>query len=183
VTWHSLLWLAARITGLSAAGVIATTLVAGIALRNSLFGGWLRLRDLGAIHRFLTWSWAPLICLHVGVVLLDPISRIRPLDVLLPFGVTYGALAVGFGTLAFDLLLLIAAASYMPGMLGWRTWRWIHRLTYALVCLVIVHALLAGTDLARPLVRSAFVAIATFTLVMSAARVTLGRLGRPSIES
>jgi sulfoxide reductase heme-binding subunit YedZ len=183
VTWHSLLWLAARITGLSASGVIAATLVTGIALRNSLFSGWLHLRDLGTIHRFLTWSWAPLICLHVAVVLLDPISRIRPLDVLLPFGVTYGALAVGFGTLAFDLLLLITAASYMPGILGWRTWRRVHRLTYVLVCLVIVHALLAGTDLARPLVRSAFVAIATFTLVMAAARVTLGRLGRPSIES
>jgi len=43
--------------------------------------------------------------------------------------------------------------------------------------LVIFHALLAGSDLARPVVRSLFVGIATFTLVMATARVVFGRLG------
>ena len=177
MTLQSLLWLGARITGLSAAGVIAATFLAGIALRSSLLSEWLRLRELATIHRFLTWCWAPLIGLHVGLVLLDPVSRVTPMDVLIPFRVSYAVLAVGLGTLAFDLLLLITAASYMRGMLSPTAWRRLHRLTYALVVLVLFHALLAGTDLARPVVRSLFVGIATFTLVMAAARVVFGRLG------
>jgi methionine sulfoxide reductase heme-binding subunit len=176
VTLQGLLWLAARITGLSAAGVIAATFLAGVALRSSLFSEWLRLRELATIHRFLTWCWAPLIGLHVGLVVLDPVSRITPLDVLVPLRVSYASLAVGLGTLAFDLLLLITTTSYMRGRLSGATWRRLHRLTYPFVVLVILHALLAGTDLARPVVRSLFVAIATFTVVMAAARLVFGRL-------
>jgi len=176
VTLQGLFWLAARITGLSAAGVIGATFLAGIALRNSLFSEWLHLRELATIHRFLTWCWAPLIGLHVGLVLLDPVSRVTPLDVLLPFRVSYASLPIGLGTLAFDLLLLTTATSYMRGLLGRTTWRRLHRLTYPLLILIFLHALLAGTDLARPLVRALYVAIATFTLVMAAARFAFGRL-------
>ena len=171
-----LLWLTSRAAALTAFFVIAAALVTGQALRSAMFEGALRNRDLASLHRFLTVCWVPFVALHLLAVTLDAVARIGPLDLVIPFRVSYAALPVGLGTIGFDLLLIVTVTSYLRGHLDQAAWRWLHRLSYVMFGVFLLHALLAGTDFARPIVLAPAAGVAAFIAITSVARLIFGRL-------
>lgn len=156
--------------------VLAAALITGQALRSAIFEGIFRNRDLSSLHRFLTVCWVPFVALHVLTMALDPVARLSPIDVVVPFLVPYAALSIGLGTLGFDLLLVVTATSYLRRQLDPVAWRWLHRLTYLMFTVFVAHALLAGTDFARPVVLAAAAAVVAFVAIMTVARLAFGRL-------
>jgi methionine sulfoxide reductase heme-binding subunit len=171
-----ILWLTSRTAALTAFFVLAATLISGQALRTASFDGIIRSRDLSSLHRFLTVCWVPFVAIHVLAMLLDPVARIGPFDVVVPFRVSYSSLSIGLGTLGFDLLLVVVATSYLKRQLDAAAWRWLHRLSYVMFGVFVAHALLSGTDFTRPVVLAAAAAVVAFIAIMTAARVIFGRL-------
>ncbi len=171
-----LLWLTSRAAALTAFFVIAAALVTGQALRSAMFEGAMRNRDLSNLHRFLTLCWVPFVALHVLAMTLDAVARIGPLDLVIPFRVSYAALPIGLGTIGFDLLLIVTVTAYLRGHLDPIAWRWLHRLSYVMFGVFLLHALLAGTDFARPIVLAPAAAVVAFIAITSAARLVFGRL-------
>lgn len=180
MTIAELLWLTSRTAALTAFFVLAAALGTGQALRTFVLEGWVGRREVMAVHSFLTVCWAPLLAIHVIAGVLDPVSRLSPLDLVIPFRVSYAALPVGLGTLGFDLLLVIGTTSYLRKRIEPATWRWLHRTSYVMFLFVFLHAVLSGSDLGRPLIAAAVWATFAFVVILTVARVGIGRVATPS---
>jgi predicted ferric reductase len=170
------LWLASRGAALTAFFVLAGAVLTGVALRSALLGSWSRGRELSALHQFLTILWVPLVLAHVGLIVADRTAHLRVWDAFIPFQAPYGTLAIGLGTVGFDLLIVVTVTAYLRRSLGPRAWRWLHRLSYVMFALFFAHAQLAGTDLARPVISAAAWGVLAAIGVLSLARVAFGRL-------
>ena len=59
-------------------------------------------------------------------------------------------IAVAFGVVAGDLMLLVAASSRLRRRIGFRAWRRLHWVTYGIFAAGSAHGIMAGTDSHRP---------------------------------
>jgi hypothetical protein len=66
---------------------------------------------------------------------------------VIPFGGSYRPLWLGFGALAFDLLLAVAITSLLKRRIGQRRWRAVHWLAYAAWPVALLHGLGIGSDI------------------------------------
>jgi DMSO/TMAO reductase YedYZ heme-binding membrane subunit len=112
----------------------------------------------------------------VAAMTLDAVARVSPIDLVIPFQVSYAALPIGLGTIGFDLLLVVTVTGYMRRYLDPLAWRWLHRLSYPMFGVFALHALLAGTDFARPLVLAPAAGVVAFIVIVSLARLAFGRM-------
>ena len=98
------------------------------------------------VHRFVALTATLLVVLHMGLLLLDPYAKLRIIDFVVPFLGAYRPLWQGLGTVAFDLLIVVIAASLLRHRLGLRIFRAVHWTTYLLWPIALAHALGNGTD-------------------------------------
>lgn len=171
-----LFWALARATGLASFIALAISLATGIALRTSVLDWLAHNRAMRAVHELSTALWLPLGAAHVLTILGDTTARVTARDVLVPFQVAYAPLAVGLGTLAFDVFLVIAVTSWLRTYMDQGLWRWIHRLSYAAFAALFFHAALSGTDFSQPLVSAVAWSLAFGVAILALARVVWGRL-------
>lgn len=172
-------WILARVSGLSCFAALAISVLTGVALRTAVFDWMASNRGLKATHEFMTVLWIPLGLLHLVALVLDQTARVAPWDLVLPFVAAYddrGRLALGLGTLAFDIFVLVAITSWLRSRMNQDAWRWIHRLSYLAFGMVFLHAVLGGTDFSSPVV-SALTFSAAFALaILALARLFFSRL-------
>ena len=176
MTADQFFWILARVAGLSSYAALAIALVTGIGLRSGVLDWLGSNRAVRSLHEYTTVLWVPLGALHVLALLLDATARIGVLDVFLPFHASYGTLAIGLGSLSFDLLLAVAVAAYMKRRMRKDVWLWVHRLAYAAFALAFLHAVLSGTDFSDPAVSAITWGTAAAVLTLMLARVLGGRL-------
>lgn len=169
-------WIVARVTGLASFTTLALALGTGVALRTSVLDWLANNRALRALHEFTTPLWLPLGALHVVTIVLDRTARVSALDVVVPFRMPYGTLAIGLGTIAFDLFILIVLTSWLRRRMDQTLWRWIHRLSYVAFAAAFAHAVLAGTDFSQPIVSALAWSTAFGLGVLAVARILWGRL-------
>ena len=178
------LWILARVTGLGAAAALAISLLTGLALRSAVLEWLATNRALRSTHEFTAILWIPLGLSHVVLLLLDGSVKtpIRLLDLVVPFKVSYGTLAIGLGTITFDLLVLVAVTGWLRRQIHPLAWRWIHRLSYLACGTLFLHALLAGSDFSAPQVSAIAWSVAAVLAVLSLARLLWGRLSAEGRE-
>ena len=140
------LWALGRGTGVVALVMFTLTLVLGILSRSGRDLGGLGRFGLGEVHRTAALSGVALIAVHVGTLLFDPYAQLRLVDLVVPFVGTYRPLWLGLGTLAVDVLLVVTGVSLLRDKVGPRVFTAVHRLTYVLWPVALVHALGTGTD-------------------------------------
>ena len=169
-------WIVARATGIAAYIALCLAILSGIALRTSVLDFLATNRALRSLHDFMTWVWIPLGFAHVASLLLDSTARIAPLDLVLPFGVSYAPVAIGLGTLSLDIVVVITITSWLRRRLDERLWRWIHRSSYVAFVTLFLHALWSGTDFSSPLISSISWSAALGIGLLAASRVLFGRL-------
>lgn len=176
MTTDQFLWALARVAGLGSYAALAVALVTGIALRTAVLDWLGSNRALRSLHEYTTVLWLPLAVLHLLALVLDTTSRVAWLDLVVPFRATYGTLAIGLGTLAVDVLVVVTVTACMrrrtPGWL----WLWIHRLAYVAFALVFLHAVLSGTDFSDPVVSALTWSSAAALVALLLARMFWGRL-------
>ena len=79
-----------------------------------------------AVHRNASLLAVAFVIVHVATSLLDGYAPISLLDVIVPFNSAYRPLWLGFGAVAFDLLIAVAVTSMLRRRLGLRAWRATH---------------------------------------------------------
>jgi Ferric reductase like transmembrane component len=99
-----------------------------------------------AVHRYASLLAIAFLFVHIGTSVIDQFAPIRLIDTLVPFGSAYRPIWLGFGALAFDLLLAVAITSLVRRRLGYRTWRATHWAAYASWPIALVHGLGTGSD-------------------------------------
>jgi sulfoxide reductase heme-binding subunit YedZ len=173
-------WVLARVCGLASFAALSISLLTGAALRTAVLDWLASNRSVRSLHEFTAVLWMPLGGLHMAAILLDRTARVGVADLFIPFRVEYGdpraTLAIGLGTLTFELFLLVAVTGWLKRRMRAAAWRWIHRLSYLAFAMLFLHAVLAGTDFSDPVV-SALTWATTFGLAtIAVARLLWGRL-------
>ncbi len=171
-----LFWALARATGIGAFAALAIALLSGIALRTATLDWLATNRALKALHTWTQSLWLPLGGLHLLTIWLDRTARVGLADLVVPFGVGYGSLAVGLGTLAFDAFVLVAITAWARRWMDLGLWRWIHRAGYLAYAFTFAHAVLSGSDFSSPAISAIAWATAFGLAVLTLSRVLWGRL-------
>lgn len=98
------------------------------------------------LHRSIALLTVCFLVVHITTAVLDQWVGLGWADVLVPFCSPYRPVAVGFGTLALDLLVAVTLTSLFRRRLGHRLWRAVHWSAWLLWPLAVAHGLSAGTD-------------------------------------
>lgn len=176
------LWVLARVSGLASFVALAISLLTGLALRTAVLDWLATNRALRSVHEYTAVLWMPLGALHIATLVFDHTARVRVLDVLVPFlapADVYGlrgSLAIGFGTLTFEIFLLVAVTGWLRRRMSSTLWQWVHRLSYLAFAVLFLHAVLGGSDFSDPLVSALTWSVAALLGVLSLARALFGRL-------
>jgi sulfoxide reductase heme-binding subunit YedZ len=148
----NLVWILARSTGTASLVTLTLSVLTGIALRTGTFAWLSHNRGVRVVHGFLTVLWIPLGLAHVIALLFDRYAQVGLLDLVIPFGVSYGRLAVGLGTISAQLIVVVLVSTWLRSSLTLGQWRAFHRLSYVAFVAAFAHGIMSGTDLANPVV-------------------------------
>jgi len=106
---------------------------------------WPRFLTYG-LHRNITLLAIVFTVIHVVSTIADSFAPIGWIDSLVPFLSPYRPLWLGFGTLAFDLLLALTITSFLRRRIGQQAWKLVHWLAYASWPVALLHSLGTGSD-------------------------------------
>jgi len=167
------LWYLTRASGVVALLLLTAGLVLGIL-------GSVRWRSerwprfaVVSIHRNLTLFVVVFVALHVLTTIADGYAPVGLKDAVIPFLSRYRPLWLGFGALAFDLLLALIVTSLLRVRIGYGAWRAVHWLSYAAWPFALVHGLAAGSD-----ARFTWLRIVTIVCILAVAAAGAVRLQR-----
>jgi len=147
---HShLIWYVNRGTGVVLVAALTLSTALGVLAVRGGSTRWPRFA-LQTLHRNVSLLASALLLAHAASPVLDTYvnhyAPIAPLDVVVPFVSGYKPLALGLGTVAFDVIVVVVLTSAVRRRLGHRAWFGVHLLSYASWVLGIAHGLLIGTD-------------------------------------
>lgn len=139
-------WYLTRAAGLVSLLLLTATVVLGmVASVGWTAERWPRFLSQ-SLHRNLSLLCMVFIGIHVVTTVADGYVPIGLLDAVVPFRTAYRPLWVGFGAVAFDLLLAVAVTSGLRRRIGAHSWRAIHWLAYLCWPVAVLHGLGTGTD-------------------------------------
>jgi sulfoxide reductase heme-binding subunit YedZ len=142
----SAFWYLTRGTGTVAVILLTLSLALGVADVRRVRSPRVLRFVVDAVHRNASLLAVAFVVVHIATSLLDGFAPIRLLDIVVPFGSAYRPLWLGFGAVAFDLLLAVTITSLLRRRLGYRAWRATHWAAYACWPVALVHGLGTGSD-------------------------------------
>ncbi|MEZ0090757.1 ferric reductase-like transmembrane domain-containing protein [Streptacidiphilus sp. EB129] len=145
------LWYATRAGGTVALVLLTATVALGVAVGGRHAPRSVARFEISTLHRNLSVLTLVFLALHIVTAILDSFVHLGWLITVLPFTASYRTLWLGLGTVAFDLLLAIAATSAVRLRIGQRRWKAVHWLAYASWPVAVFHAAGTGTDTTAPL--------------------------------
>lgn len=148
----NLIWVLARSSGTASLVALTLSVLTGIALRTGTFAWLSHNRGVRVVHGFLTVLWIPLGLAHVTLLLFDRYAQVGLFDLVIPFGISYGRLAIGLGTISAQLIIVVLVSTWLRSSLTLGQWQAFHRLSYIAFAAAFVHGVMSGTDLANPVV-------------------------------
>ena len=143
---NSVLWYTTRGAGAVTLILLSSVVVLGIVSTLRVQSpSWPRFLTTG-LHRNLALVTLIFLALHIVTAVVDPYTNLGWAAALVPFSSSYRTLWLGLGVIAFELLAAIIVTSLVRGLIGHRTWRAIHWLTYAAWPIGVLHGIGTGTD-------------------------------------
>lgn len=153
LTEGPLLWFLNRGTGVALLLVLTASLALGMLTAGRRAGGVVPVFVPQSLHRNLSLLGLALVVLHIVTAVADTFVDIRWWQALSPWGATYEPFWLGLGTLAFDLMVVIAFTTAIRARMSATGWHRIHLLGYAVWPVAFAHGAGIGTDAAEPWAR------------------------------
>ncbi|HEY4963832.1 MAG TPA: ferric reductase-like transmembrane domain-containing protein [Candidatus Saccharimonadales bacterium] len=175
-------WYVIRGAGFLAAALLILLMISGIGQVTGIIYRYIEPVKVWAIHKAMAIALLIAIAIHIGFLLIDHFVSFNLVQILVPFashysngtklfGLPLGAIAVTMGVLAMYGAIILVASS-----LGWidsrkTTWRKLHYISYAVILLVFLHALYAGSDLKYGIFRAGWIFLSLLLLVAIVVRL------------
>jgi ferredoxin-NADP reductase/DMSO/TMAO reductase YedYZ heme-binding membrane subunit len=172
-------WYVARASGLLAWALLGVAVMCGLLMSTQLNRGRSRQWTQG-FHEFVGALAVVFTVIHLASVLATNDLRIGVPQLLIPFTRPDNPVAQGCGVLACYLLATVMLTSWARAVLPWRWWRRVHLLAFPLWGLACVHTVLAGTDIAHPLLHWTGVGMAAVILFLAIVRLLTMRPAVPA---
>ncbi len=146
VTSSTPLWYTTRATGLVALVLLTVAMALGLLSSVRFYReNWPRFVTLG-LHRNVSLLALTFTAVHVLTTVLDSFVSIPLPDAFIPFISSYRPIWLGFGAIAFDLMIALVVTSLLRARMGLRTWRLVHWSAYLCWPVAVLHGLGTGTD-------------------------------------
>ncbi len=179
LTEGPLLWFLTRGTGVALLLVLTASLALGMLTAGRRAGGVVPVFVPQSLHRNLSVLGLGLVVLHIATAVADTFVDIRWWQALSPWGATYEPFWLGLGTLAFDLMVLVAFTSAIRSRVSATGWHRVHLLGYAVWPIAFAHGAGMGTDAPEPWARTVGLGCLSVVLLALAVRVAR-RQARPA---
>jgi Ferric reductase like transmembrane component len=167
-------WYLTRGTGIVALVLLTLSVALGVANVHRVRTDQVPRFVFGAVHRSASLLAVSFVGVHIVTSLLDGFAPIRLIDAVVPFAAPYRPLWLGFGAVAFDLLIAVTITSVWRRRFGHRAWRITHWLAYASWPVALLHGLGTGSDVKRGWVLVILGGCLIVMIVAVVARVTAG---------
>ena len=143
---HHLFWLSSRAFGVVALVLVSLSVSFGLALAGGVARRPGLPKRLKNVHESLALAGLIAIALH-GLLLLGD-SYLKPglVGITVPFTLSVNPVWNGLGVIAGWMSAVIVGSFYVRRRIGVKLWRWLHRWTFAVYGLAVVHTLGSGTD-------------------------------------
>lgn len=170
-------WVASRITAMLAYGALAASTIYGLGMTTRLLDRISRRLVSDTLHESLSFWGLLLGASHALLLLLDTYIGFSWDSILIPFVAPWRPLAVGLGSIALYLLILLVVTSKARRFIGLRLWRVIHLLAFVAFGLITAHGFLAGTESTLPWAKVIYVTAAALVAFFTGVRI-IDRIGR-----
>ena len=164
-------WYLGRSSGLVAFWLLFASVALGLAVSSRVFDGVLGRPWVFEFHKFLSIVVLAMMTFHALIMLPDPYAGFTLRELLIPFQSHYRDNAMAAGIITLYASALISFSFYVKGVIGQRTWRLLHWLTFALFIGAIAHGVFAGTDSKRLIVQYFYLASAAMVLFLTFFRI------------
>lgn len=139
-------WYMARAGGIMAYLLLWLGTCWGIMMSSKVIKGVVGTPVAYGLHEFLPLVGVVFAALHALVLLGDSYIDFAPWHLLVPFSGPYKPLWTGLGIIAFYLSVALIASFYARKIIGQKTWRALHYLTYLAFAIALIHGVMAGSD-------------------------------------
>jgi predicted ferric reductase len=143
-------WYVARSAGLVSWGLLALSVLWGLALSTRALGRRPRANWLLDLHRFLGGLAVIFVGVHLVGLVFDSWVEIGLRQMLVPFTSDWNPLAVSWGVVGLYLLAAVELTSLLRSRIPKRWWKGVHMSSYGLYVVATIHMLTAGTDRHSP---------------------------------
>ena len=142
-------WILARASGLAAYLLLTISVVAGLAVKSRVLRA-LKPAAVTDVHRFLALLGLGGIAIHGLTLVLDNVVDISLTALVVPGRISYRPLWTSVGVVSAELMLVIYLSFSIRRWIGFKSWRKLHYLTFAVFAAASVHGLMAGSDSNNP---------------------------------
>jgi sulfoxide reductase heme-binding subunit YedZ len=140
-------WITARVAGIAAYLLSFASLTLGLIMSMRWLHSLLHPVATAYLHKILALLTVVFLTLHLTGLALDSYLQIGLDQSLIPFAVaSYRTFWTGLGTVAFYTMILVVVTAYLATKIGYKAWRTIHYLTFAIFGISLVHGFMSGTD-------------------------------------
>ena len=165
-------WYLSRAAGFVAYLLLWGSVVWGLLLSSKIGQRRLRPPALFDAHRFLSYVALGFAFFH-GLVLMGDRYLSFPLNaVLVPFASEYKPTLVAMGQLALWLSLLVSLSFLVQKRIGWRAWRSLHYVSFAVYGLALMHSIWLGSESHLLAVKAMYLVTAEVVIFLTAYRIS-----------
>jgi cytochrome b561 len=164
-------WYLSRAAGFTAYITLFASVALGLLMTTKAAQRTRRQQLVFDMHRFLSVLAVAFSLFHVYVLLGDQYFSFNVWQLSVPFASPYRTAAVAAGVVSLYALFLVTGSFWVRKWIGYRAWRALHFITFAMYAGVTLHAVTAGTDTTQPWARLLYVSTGITVLALLAYRL------------
>jgi len=169
-------WYFVRSSGFVAFGLLWLSMAMGLLITNKIARVWPKGPVAYDLHQFVSVLGLIFGFFHPVLMLGDQYTLVQ---IFVPFGgIQDRAVPVALGQVTLILMALIVPSFAARWIIGQRTWRLLHYLSFPVFLMALIHGVLTGTDTATPLATGMYWASATSLVLLTIYRVQVTRAAR-----
>lgn len=178
MTIDMLPWIVARAAGLTAYGLMAATMLAGLLVKTKTPVGELKGTGMVDLHRHFSLLALAATGVHGLALVLDTTVEISLAALAVPGLVPYRPAWTALGVVAAWAALVVHLSFSVRKRIGPKNWRRLHWITYAAFLGATAHGIGAGTDTPRPWALALYGGTVTAIAALTGWRATTARRAR-----
>ena len=178
-------WYLSRSSALVAWVAAAGSVLVGVTTSSRLLGRRPTVPWLVDLHRMLSALASVMVLIHMATLWFDEFVRFRWADLLVPGAAAVpglSRLSLALGVVAAWLLAAVELSSLVRGRLPVALWHSIHFMSYVVMVLGTVHAILAGSDVTNPVVAAIGVSLVTALVLATSVRLVRALRQTPTVD-
>jgi methionine sulfoxide reductase heme-binding subunit len=164
-------WYLSRAAGFTAYLALFASVALGMMLTTRAAARTGRQQLVFDMHRFTSILALAFSIFHVYVLLGDQYFSFNVWQLSIPFASPYRTLPTALGVVSLYAMGIVVASFYVRRFIGYRAWRAIHFVTFAMYAGVTLHGITAGTDTVQAWPKLIYVSTGMAVLALLAYRI------------